>query len=99
MGQAGVKEVETPRRKRSAFCLSDEEVRTIGKLGRLLEEHFGVPQDVEWAIDQDAELPRSVVLLQTRAAVIARKKTSVDQIVDLMLDRFSGGAGLQKGSF
>jgi len=59
----------------------------------MIENHFGVPQDVEWAIDQDAPLPDSIVLLQARSEIIAQSKTTTDQIIDLMLNRFSGGIG------
>jgi pyruvate,water dikinase len=60
-------------------------------LGILLEKHFGAPQDVEWAIDRDLELPKSIILLQTRPAIMAQKKAPVDQVVDLMLNLFSKG--------
>ncbi|MBA7618979.1 Phosphoenolpyruvate synthase [subsurface metagenome] len=95
--EVGVAEEETPPDKSSSFCLSDEETREIGKLGKILEEHFGVPQDAEWAIDQDLPFPESVILLQTRAEVIAQRKSPVDQIVDLMLSRFSKGVGFEGG--
>jgi pyruvate,water dikinase len=29
--------------------LSDDEIVTIGELGRRVEEHYGTPQDIEWA--------------------------------------------------
>jgi pyruvate,water dikinase len=69
--------------------LGDEEVKEIGKLGVQLEKHFGVPQDVEWAIDRDFELPKSIILLQTRAEVIAQKKAPVDQVLDLIVRRWT----------
>jgi len=84
----GVVEEETPPHKRSAFCLKDEEVAEVGRLAVILEKHFGGPQDTEWAIDEDFPFPENVILLQTRAAVIAQKKSAVDQVVDLMLKRF-----------
>jgi pyruvate,water dikinase len=84
----GVVELDTPSDKCEAFCLSDDELREIGRLGQLLEEHFGSPQDAEWAIEQDLSCPESVILLQTRAAVIAVQKKPVDRILDLMLNRF-----------
>ena len=96
-GEAGVTEVATPPDKVGAFCLSDGEVKAIAKLGKILEDHFGMPQDVEWAIDQDAISPNNIVLLQARPEVIAQKKTSIDQIADLMLERFSGGAKFGDG--
>jgi len=86
--QVGVVEEETPIDKRSAFCLKDEEVAEVGRLAVTLEKHFGVPQDTEWAIDEDFPFPKNVILLQTRGAVIAQKKSAVDQVVDLMLKRF-----------
>lgn len=86
--EVGVVEEETPLHKRSAFCVNDEEVAEVGRLAVSLEKHFGVPQDAEWAIDEDFPFPKNVMLLQTRAAVIAQKKSPVDQVVDLMLKRF-----------
>ena len=86
--EVGVVEEETPLHKRSAFCMKDEEVAEVGRLAVTLEKHFGVPQDAEWAIDEDFPFPKNVILLQTRAAVIAQKKSPVDQVVDLMLKRF-----------
>ena len=85
--EVGVAEVETSPDQCNAFCLSDQEVKEIGRLGKILEAHFGVPQDTEWAIDQDLQCPESVVLLQTRAEVIAEQKKPVDRILDLMLSR------------
>jgi pyruvate,water dikinase len=89
--ELGVAEEECPADLSAAFCLRDEEAKEVGKLGILLENHFGVPQDVEWAIERDLELPQSIILLQTRPAVIAQKKSPVDQVVDLMLNLYSKG--------
>jgi len=86
--EIGVIEEETPSEKKAAFCLTDEEAIEIGRLGKSLEAHFNVPQDTEWAIDDDLAFPESVILLQTRPEVIAKKKKPVDQVVDMMLTRF-----------
>jgi pyruvate,water dikinase len=85
--ESGVVEEETPFPKRSVFCLKDEEVAEVGRLAVMLEKHFGVPQDAEWAIDEDFPFPENIILLQTRAAVIVQKKSAIDQVVDLMLKR------------
>jgi len=84
----GVAEADTPEDKSESPCLTDEEAKEIGRLGIKLEKHFGVPQDAEWAIDNDFTCPESVILLQTRPEVIAKQKKPVDQIVDMMLKRF-----------
>ena len=84
----GVAEEETPAEMCGMFCVRDEELKEIGRLGKILEEHFQVPQDTEWAIDEDLKFPESVILLQTRPAVIVEQKAPVDQVLDLMLSRF-----------
>ena len=51
-------------------------------------EVYHVPQDSEWAVDEDYGFPENVILLQTRAAIIAQQKKPVDQVIDFMLNRF-----------
>ncbi len=36
--------------------LTDEEVVAVAELGRRIEEHYGAPQDTEWAFDPDGAL-------------------------------------------
>lgn len=83
--ETGIIEETTPLDKRATYCLRDEEIREIGRMGKILEEHFGVPQDIEWAIDRDFAFPESVLLLQTRAAKIKPPKSPIDQVADLMI--------------
>ena len=86
----GVTEEATPSDMCGLFCVSDEELKEIGRLGKILEEHFDVPQDSEWAIDADFAFPENVVLLQTRPEIIAEKKSPLDAVLDMMIDRFGG---------
>ena len=37
-------------------CLTDEQVHALARLGTLAEEHFGEPQDLEWAIEADGDV-------------------------------------------
>ena len=93
--EVGVTDEELPPEKSGKFCLSDEEAKEIGRLSKVLEEHFGVPQDVEWAVEEGKPLSESIIMLQTREEIIAQKKAPVDQIVDLMMDRLSKGVGFK----
>jgi phosphohistidine swiveling domain-containing protein len=34
-------------------CVSEAELRALVELGREIEAHFGAPQDVEWALDEE----------------------------------------------
>ena len=33
-------------------CLTPEQVRKIAELGRAIEQHYGYPQDIEWAVNR-----------------------------------------------
>jgi pyruvate, water dikinase len=47
-------------------CLTDDEVRYICRQATAIEETEGTPQDVEWAIARDLDVPDSVYFLQQR---------------------------------
>ncbi|GAA3114808.1 phosphoenolpyruvate synthase [Planomonospora alba] len=38
------------------LCLTDEQVRALAELGGRVEEHYGAPQDTEWAVDAGGAL-------------------------------------------
>jgi pyruvate,water dikinase len=45
-------EVELDEKKAKERVLSDEEIDELVKLGEIIEDHYGTPQDVEWAIER-----------------------------------------------
>lgn len=47
----------------SRQCLGSEEIKALGQAGRRIEELYGVPMDVEWAIDGETS---SLYILQAR---------------------------------
>ncbi|HUK38904.1 MAG TPA: phosphoenolpyruvate synthase [Methanomicrobiales archaeon] len=49
-GKKGTKSVEVPPDLQKAGVLSDAEVKELAKFGGIAESHYGVPQDLEWAI-------------------------------------------------
>jgi pyruvate,water dikinase len=55
-------------------CLTDEEVLELARLAKIIERHFGEPQDIEWAIDDDELLPTSAIILQTRPETVWSKR-------------------------
>jgi len=71
-------------------CSSDDEIKEIARLARLLEERLDQPQDMEWAIDPDFSFPQNVFLLQTRPAKVAVKKaeSASDQLADRLVSGF-----------
>ena len=60
-GEHGTKIVDLSGEQRTAPVLSDAEVARLATLGKIAEDHYGVPQDVEWAIVGD-----DVFILQSR---------------------------------
>jgi len=60
-GRHGTKIGTLPPEQRTAPVLSDAEVARLATLGKIAEDHYGVPQDVEWAI-----VGNDVFILQSR---------------------------------
>ncbi|MEJ5366662.1 MAG: PEP/pyruvate-binding domain-containing protein, partial [Desulfosoma sp.] len=58
----GLREIPVPEADRARLCLEDEAVRRLAEAVTRLEDHFGCPQDVEWALDGRGE----VYILQSR---------------------------------
>ena len=57
LGDGDRVEVAGRRGPPDAPCLTDEEVQTVARLARRSEQHYGCPQDVEWALDPDLPAP------------------------------------------
>lgn len=81
-GRHGTKTVELSAEQRIAPVLSDAEVSRLATLGKIAEDHYGVPQDVEWAIVES-----DVFILQSRP-ITTIKRPEIPR---------NGSAGQQKG--
>lgn len=57
-----VEDVPLSPEEGAAPCLTPDQARDLARMGLALERHFGVAQDVEWALHPDGRL----ILLQTR---------------------------------
>ncbi|MDD5641487.1 MAG: PEP/pyruvate-binding domain-containing protein [Syntrophales bacterium] len=66
--EGGVLDLETPPDRRGA-CLDEQQVLALHNLGLTLEKHFGLPQDIEWALTTGGKL----YLLQARPLRISRQ--------------------------
>lgn len=89
-----VTRVELPADKVHAPSLTDDEVIAVARLARAAERHYGCPQDIEWAVDDDLPAGEDVVLLQARPETVWSKKhhavgaktDSVASIVDTLIN-------------
>ncbi len=80
-------------------CLDDDEVRSLARLGTQVERHYGTPQDIEWAVTDDA-----IVLLQSRAETVwssrptAPVATPKARPMDHVFEQLGRPSVLKKGS-
>jgi pyruvate, water dikinase len=75
-GGAGVAVGDVPAPLREASCLDDRQIAALAQLGRRVEDHYGRPQDIEWAITEGASPAESVVLLQSRPETVWARRHS-----------------------
>ncbi|AEA47514.1 pyruvate, water dikinase [Archaeoglobus veneficus] len=61
-------EIELPEEKAKERVLSDEEIDELVKIGEVIEDHYGKPQDVEWAIEKG-----KLYILQSRPITTIKK--------------------------
>ncbi len=66
--EGGILDLETPP-ERKGPCLEEQQVLALHGLGGTLERHFGLPQDIEWAISGEGK----IYLLQARPLRIRRQ--------------------------
>jgi pyruvate,water dikinase len=86
--EKGAAEQEIPPDKRLMSCLTDEEVVRIAELAKTLEAHFGMAQDMEWAISDDLPFPGNIFLLQTRPVAGIKAKempSSTSRVIDELI--------------
>lgn len=50
--EGGVERRDLPEDKAKSPAVSDDLVREIARLGRRIHDHYGSPQDIEWAIEE-----------------------------------------------
>ncbi|MDW7746038.1 phosphoenolpyruvate synthase [Halomonas sp.] len=71
--------VDVPLADRARFCIDDEQIMALARQAVTIEEHYGRPMDIEWALDgDDGEL----------YIVQARPETVVSQQEGGKLERF-----------
>jgi pyruvate,water dikinase len=61
---------EVPLEKQEQPCLTDEEILKLAELAKRIEQHYGKPQDIEWAIDNDLPFPNNVFIVQSRPETV-----------------------------
>lgn len=61
---------DVPVDKQEQPCINDEEIVKLTELANRIENHYGTPQDIEWAIDRDLQFPGSMFIVQSRPETV-----------------------------
>jgi pyruvate,water dikinase len=73
----GTEERQVPEELREKQVIPDDKVLALAKYGLSIEEHFGRPMDIEWALDKQTG---KLLILQARPETVwSLKKSRVEQ--------------------
>jgi pyruvate,water dikinase len=72
----GVEEIPVAPESQDQGCLTPEQIKTLASYAVKLEEHYGVPQDIEWALDWQDRL----YVLQARPLQLKSSEENVAAI-------------------
>ena len=70
---SGAEQKKTKVEEQKKFALSDDEILTLARWACIIEEHYGVPMDIEWAKDGDTG---ELSIVQARPETVHSHKDS-----------------------
>ncbi len=91
-------EKSTPKEKREAQVIDSEQAKILAELGRKVEDHYGVPQDVEWAEEDD-----EIYLVQSRPITVLygeeeeEEEVSEEEPTEILLQGLGASPGRASG--
>ena len=71
-GTRFTKNIDTPEWQRRQYVLNDDEILTLGKWAKIIEDHYGRPMDMEWAKDGENN---QLFIVQARPETVHSQKT------------------------
>jgi len=61
---------EVPLERQRIQSLLDDEITQLAWMGKRIEQHYGRPMDIEWAVDKDIAAGGSIFILQARPETV-----------------------------
>jgi pyruvate,water dikinase len=93
---------DIPPERQNIPCISDEEIMELTRLGRLIERHYGTPQDIEWSIDNDLPFPENILIVQSRPETVWSQKKREEplfkpkaSVMEMMIEQLKEGRRLR----
>jgi pyruvate, water dikinase len=88
---------EIPKDLQTRQVIPNTHIKELARLGKKLEEHYGNPQDIEWAIEKD-----DIFIVQTRAVTTFKRVVSEESEVSeesgkILLKGETASAGVYSG--
>jgi pyruvate,water dikinase len=62
--------LDIPTERQELQCIEDQEILELVKYAKRIEEYYGCPQDIEWAIDQQKPFPFNIFMVQSRPETV-----------------------------
>jgi pyruvate,water dikinase len=85
LNEHGISEfIPVPEDNQCVPCLTPDQLRTLAEYGLIIEKHFKVPQDIEFAVDDDDEL----FILQTRPLNIKFDRSLMSQTLQGIVEKY-----------
>jgi pyruvate,water dikinase len=66
--------VDVSPEERERFSVTSEELQEICRVSKAIDKYYGMPYDIEFAIDADLPFPDNVIILQVRPESVWTKK-------------------------
>lgn len=89
-GEVGL--VAVPEQRHDASCLTDDELASLARVAKRIEQHHGAAQDIEWAVTDSGAAhvlqvrPETVWSHKETQQLVGERKSAVDHV----LARFAG---------
>ena len=96
----GVFHVDTPPERREVTCIEDQEILELARYAKRVEEYYGCPQDIEWAVDKHKPFPFNLYMVQSRPETVwsqqkkepvLGKKSAYELLMEKALSRVKVG--------
>jgi len=65
------KNLAVAQKDQNRFSITDEQVNTLASWGMIIEQHYGKPMDIEWALDED---DGKLYIVQARSETVQARR-------------------------